>query len=287
MMTTDLCSIPLQDAFDAVGYFHLALAAALEDQANPEALYVVYMKLAEIHGSHMPDAHLCQVYIDRAQSLKKVLAGVESSADRDPNLKRENSMNVNTEYRVSLLERHNFESERFVDNQEARAHMGHKDSHEILADMNLEEDLGQKDPSHFLADTDSRCVDVSGSETDTIGSQSYSDSVITGSFDTARENISDSSSTTDTYQNPAEEKDSELDSDHSMPSQIPANPTSDLSEHTDVRDTDSDVQDEQNTPTKETDAHTVPTQRDSDAGQKDTVTMNNDKAVRKDNTWRL
>lgn len=279
----------LKDAFDAVGYFHLALASALEDQTNPEALYVVYMKLAEIHGNHMPDAHLCQVYIDRAQSLKKVLAGVESSADRDANLKRENSLNVNTEYRVSLLERHNFESERerFVDNQEVRAHTGHKDSQEIMADMNFEEDLTQKDPSHFLTDTDSRCVDVSGSETDTIASQSYSDSVITGSFDTARENISDSSSTTDTYQNPAEGKDSELDSDHSMPSQIPANPTSDLSEHTDGRDTDSDVQDEQNTPTKETDAHTVSTQRDSDAGKKDTVTMNNDRAVRKDNTWRL
>uniref|UniRef100_A0A668ANX3 SH3 domain and tetratricopeptide repeats 2 n=1 Tax=Myripristis murdjan TaxID=586833 RepID=A0A668ANX3_9TELE len=65
----------LKDAFDAVGYFQLALAAALEDHANPEALYVVYMKLAEIHGHHMPDAQLCQAYRDRAQSLKRVLAG--------------------------------------------------------------------------------------------------------------------------------------------------------------------------------------------------------------------
>uniref|UniRef100_A0A671Z2U2 SH3 domain and tetratricopeptide repeats 2 n=1 Tax=Sparus aurata TaxID=8175 RepID=A0A671Z2U2_SPAAU len=71
----------LKDAFDAVGYFHLALAAALEDRANPEALYVVYMKLAEIHGNHMPDAQLCQVYRDRAQTLKRVLAGEEGNVD--------------------------------------------------------------------------------------------------------------------------------------------------------------------------------------------------------------
>uniref|UniRef100_A0A8C3ATQ2 SH3 domain and tetratricopeptide repeats 2 n=1 Tax=Cyclopterus lumpus TaxID=8103 RepID=A0A8C3ATQ2_CYCLU len=63
----------LKDSFDAVGYFHLALAAALEDQTNPEALYVVYMKLAEIHGNHMPDAQLCREYRDRAEGLKRVL----------------------------------------------------------------------------------------------------------------------------------------------------------------------------------------------------------------------
>ncbi|KAM3867056.1 SH3 domain and tetratricopeptide repeat-containing protein 2 [Diretmus argenteus] len=70
----------LKDAFDAVGYFQLALAAALEDHTNPEALYVVYMKLAEIHANHMPDAQLCQAYRDRAQSLRRVLA-----VEKEPN----------------------------------------------------------------------------------------------------------------------------------------------------------------------------------------------------------
>ncbi|MEQ2169389.1 hypothetical protein GOODEAATRI_024758 [Goodea atripinnis] len=244
----------LKDAFDAVGYFHLALAAALADQTNPEALYVVYMKLAEIHGNQMPDAQLCQFYRDRAQSLKKVLAGVKSSAD--PNQKRTNSLNVDFGHREGLLERHSsfdfvHEDERFEDNTAARAHVVHTDAEEILADMNLEGDYGQKDHSHCLAETESIYVDVSGSETDTLASQSYSDSVITGSFDTAKEHISDSSSSTETYQNPAERKDSELDSDQSMPSQIPANPTSDLTGHTNATDMDSDIQDEQNTPTKE------------------------------------
>ncbi|XP_055080605.1 SH3 domain and tetratricopeptide repeat-containing protein 2 isoform X2 [Periophthalmus magnuspinnatus] len=70
----------LKDAFDAVGYFHLALAAALEDPANPEALYVVYMKLAEIYGNHMPNDELCQVHRDRAQSLKRILGGATAAA---------------------------------------------------------------------------------------------------------------------------------------------------------------------------------------------------------------
>uniref|UniRef100_A0AAV2MLS3 SH3 domain-containing protein n=1 Tax=Knipowitschia caucasica TaxID=637954 RepID=A0AAV2MLS3_KNICA len=70
----------LKDAFDAVGYFHLALAAALEDPANPEALYVVYMKLAEIYGYHMPNNQLCQAYRERAQSLKRVLGGAAAAA---------------------------------------------------------------------------------------------------------------------------------------------------------------------------------------------------------------
>ncbi|KAM4586351.1 SH3 domain and tetratricopeptide repeat-containing protein 2 isoform 2-T2 [Fundulus diaphanus] len=270
----------LKDAFDAVGYFHLALAAALEDQANPEALYVVYMKLAEIHGNHMPDVRLCQLYRDRAQSLKRVLAGVQSSADGDPNQKTENLLNADTGCGGSLSDGHSTvdyitEDEGFVK---------HTASKEILADMNLEGDYGEKDHSRCLADTDSRYVDVSGSETDTIASQSYSDSVITGSFDTAKDHISDSSSSTETYQNPTEGKDSEMDSDHSMPSQIPANPTSDLTGHTEARDTDSDIQDEQNTPTKETDALTDPTQTECDAGQRCTVSMNNENTI--SDAWR-
>ncbi|XP_015232677.1 PREDICTED: SH3 domain and tetratricopeptide repeat-containing protein 2-like [Cyprinodon variegatus] len=220
----------LKDAFDAVGYFHLALAAALEDRAHPEALYVVYMKLAEIHGSHMPDAQLCQLYRDKAQSLQRVLAGVENSADTSPKI-----LNVDT----SLLEGRS------------------------SADLEDREDT--EDQSQCFADTD------------TIVSQSYSDSVITGSFDTAKENISDSSSSTGTYQNPTEGKDSELDSEHSMPSQIPANPNS---EFTDARDTDTDDQDEQNTPTEET---ADPIKADC---VKDSVSMNNEKAANKDDAQR-
>lgn len=208
----------------------MALAAALEDRAHPEALYVVYMKLAEIHGSHMPDAQLCQLYRDKAQSLQRVLAGVENSADTSPKI-----LNVDT----SLLEGRS------------------------SADLEDREDT--EDQSQCFADTD------------TIVSQSYSDSVITGSFDTARENISDSSSSTGTYQNPTEGKDSELDSEHSMPSQIPANPNS---EFTDARDTDTDDQDEQNTPTEET---ADPIKADCVKGS---VSMNNEKSANKDDAQR-
>nr|XP_015204858.1 PREDICTED: SH3 domain and tetratricopeptide repeat-containing protein 2 isoform X1 [Lepisosteus oculatus] len=75
----DLTLHRLKDAFDAMGYFHLALAAALEDGGDPEGLYVVYMKLAEIHSSHMADEELCQHYRSCAQALRKELAG-----DTDP-----------------------------------------------------------------------------------------------------------------------------------------------------------------------------------------------------------
>uniref|UniRef100_A0A8C6T9I4 SH3 domain and tetratricopeptide repeats 2 n=1 Tax=Neogobius melanostomus TaxID=47308 RepID=A0A8C6T9I4_9GOBI len=81
----DLTLYKLKDAFDAVGYFHLALAAALEDPANPEALYVVYMKLAEIYGHHNPNAELCQVYKERAQSLKRVLGGAAAGEESQDN----------------------------------------------------------------------------------------------------------------------------------------------------------------------------------------------------------
>ncbi|KAM8848788.1 SH3 domain and tetratricopeptide repeat-containing protein 2 isoform 2-T2 [Synchiropus picturatus] len=65
----------LKDAVDALGYFHLALAAAVQDGSDPEALYVIYMKLVEIHSNHIPDAELCQLYRDRAQALMRVLGG--------------------------------------------------------------------------------------------------------------------------------------------------------------------------------------------------------------------
>ncbi|KAJ8014879.1 hypothetical protein DPEC_G00020350 [Dallia pectoralis] len=72
----DLTLHKLKDAHDSVGYFQLALAAALEDCENLQALYVVYMKLAEIHANHMPDPLLCHDYLDRARSLKWKLSGL-------------------------------------------------------------------------------------------------------------------------------------------------------------------------------------------------------------------
>ncbi|CAL8357544.1 unnamed protein product [Merluccius merluccius] len=74
----DLTLYKLKDAFDAVGYFHLALAAALQDPGQPRALYVVYMKLAEIHANHLPDPQLWHTYRDQAHSLGPVLAGEET-----------------------------------------------------------------------------------------------------------------------------------------------------------------------------------------------------------------
>lgn len=72
-----------QDAFDAMGYFHLALAAALEDGGSLQAKYIIYMKLAEIHANYLPDAELSQRYMDSAQSLKRELAGHTDSSDTD------------------------------------------------------------------------------------------------------------------------------------------------------------------------------------------------------------
>ncbi|KAI4880151.1 hypothetical protein NFI96_031171, partial [Prochilodus magdalenae] len=80
----DLTLHKLKDAFDAMGYFHLALAASLEDRGNPQALYIIYMKLAEIHAHHLPDAELSQHYMDSAQSLKRELAGETDSSDPEP-----------------------------------------------------------------------------------------------------------------------------------------------------------------------------------------------------------
>lgn len=72
-----------QDAFDAMGYFHLALAAALEDGGNLQARYIIYMKLAEIHANYLPDVKLSQRYMDSARSLKRELAGHTDSSDTD------------------------------------------------------------------------------------------------------------------------------------------------------------------------------------------------------------
>lgn len=66
-----------------MGYYHLALAAALEDKESLSTLYIIYMKLAEIHANYMPDAELCKNYTDRAQSLRRELAGDTEETHQD------------------------------------------------------------------------------------------------------------------------------------------------------------------------------------------------------------
>ncbi|XP_068451523.1 SH3 domain and tetratricopeptide repeat-containing protein 2 [Clinocottus analis] len=208
----------LKDSFDAVGYFHLALAAALEDQTNPEALYVVYMKLAEIHGHHMPDAQLCREYRDRAQSLKRVLAGEEAAAFGEENMK-------DTET----------ENEKCEDNLLPRS-ITHGDTDEIGTDANIVD-------SHMLLDADGPLVDTFGSETELIAT-SNSDSILTESFDTAKEQISDSSSSSDTLQTRQNQTDGQdFDTDCHGPGQLPDNEISDI-----TNGTDSDHRDEQQHP---------------------------------------
>lgn len=283
--------LSLQDAFDALGYFQLALAAALEDQANPEALYVVYMKLAEIHGNHMPDDELCQVYRDRAHSLKRVLAGVESSAageesldaaNREPSQKKEDSLVADMGCEDSLVAGNVVfdsitEDEKCEDKSAPRTLSIYSASEDRCADINLQHVSKQRDHSHCLPDTDAHYVDMFGFETDTTASRSYSDSILTESFDTAKENISDSSCSTDTYQNPTDAGDSEFDSDRSMPSQIPVKHTSDLTEHTDTREIDSDIQDEENKPTKDL------TLKEYGIDKRDTASRNSAEAVSEEN----
>ncbi|XP_058654744.1 SH3 domain and tetratricopeptide repeat-containing protein 2 isoform X1 [Onychostoma macrolepis] len=79
----DLTLYRLKDSFDAMGYFHLALAAALEDKESLSALYIIYMKLAEIHANYIPDAELSKSYMERAQDLRKELAGYTDSSDTE------------------------------------------------------------------------------------------------------------------------------------------------------------------------------------------------------------
>lgn len=199
---------PLQDAFDAVGYFQLALAAALEDQANPEALYVVYMKLAEIHGHHMPDAQLCQVYRDRAQSLKRVLAGVEGAAGgeehsggavTEPGHVEEKDPETDVEHAQSLPKINKvftstLENEKCEGSPSPRTCVMHK----ATEDINMGDTNRKQDDNINLPDADGPFIDAFGSEAEATGGHSYSDSLLTESFDTAQEQITDSSSSTDT-----------------------------------------------------------------------------------------
>lgn len=287
----------LQDAFDAVGYFELALAAALEDQANPEALYVVYMKLAEIHGNHMPDVQLCQVYRDRAQSLKRVLAGEENmgNADTESGQNQKNVSDADMEHTESSAERNvneNCEDDSFSRTCMIQANTEHGLTDTILENGNMKED-------HSIhPDTDSPCVYAS-SETETITSQSCSDSILTESFATAKEQITDSSSSTDTLQTCQNQTDhndfikghSDLNTDHNVSGQISVNVTGDISGQTDSQNTDANIQDEENTLTKESDVDADLQQKDgsheksqSDTDQPETVSINEDKAVNMDNT---
>lgn len=230
----------LKDAYDAVGYFQLALAAALEDRAHPEALYVVYMKLAEIHGNHMPNAELCQVYIGRAQSLKRVLAGVESAAageentddaDRKPGQKGERDSDADVGVSESLMKKNVLsdaasDDVKFADDAAFRTSAARR-----CSATNLKEDH-----NHHPPDTDGPFVDVPGSESETMASRSYSESVLTESFDTAKEHISDcscSTETSQTYQNPTDGRDSDFDTG-STQSQIPDNDSRDIREARDA-----------------------------------------------------
>ncbi|KAI5105085.1 SH3 domain and tetratricopeptide repeat-containing protein 2 isoform X3 [Silurus meridionalis] len=77
----DLTLHKIKDAYDAMGYFHLALAAALEDGGSIHSRYIIYMKLAEIHANYLPDVKLSQTYMDSARNLKMELAGPTDSVD--------------------------------------------------------------------------------------------------------------------------------------------------------------------------------------------------------------
>ncbi|XP_058506149.1 SH3 domain and tetratricopeptide repeat-containing protein 2 isoform X2 [Solea solea] len=273
----------LKDAFDAVGYFHLALAAALEDQSHPEALYVVYMKLAEIHGNHMPDAHLCQVYRDRAQSLRRVLAG-EDDPDTELNLQREQHSDVEMAHTESLYKSTDSipKDENYKGESSPRTCVRHVPAKDGCGDSDPGNAHGKEDHHHHLPDTDGACGDRC--ETDTITSQSYSDSIFTESFDTAKEQMSDTSSSTDTsqtYQNPTEGAEPDFGTDHNMSTQVPVHPTNDITGDTDVRDTDSH---------KEKDARADPIEEEvgledsrPELDHREAVRINPDKTVSVDN----
>ncbi|XP_049594229.1 SH3 domain and tetratricopeptide repeat-containing protein 2 isoform X2 [Syngnathus scovelli] len=193
----------LKDSYDALGYFHLALAAALEDQANAEALYVVYMKLAEIHGNHIPDAQLCQLYRDRAHSLKRILSGAEDSA-------------VNQEIGKDTDEV--CDSEPFPRNCRMQV-----DTDRGTAIRRVDDYIPPPDTNNSLVDIPAFTA-----------SQSYNESILTESFDTAREHMSDSCSSTDTVQTSPKQ----LNGDDDLSSKISLYPEKelDMAPHFDQKD---------------------------------------------------
>lgn len=266
---------------------------------------MVYMKLAEIHGNHMPDAQLCQVYRDRAQSLKRVLAGEENmvDADTESGQKKENVSDADMEHTENSAERNgiftsapgneNCDDDSFPRTCMTQVDAGHERTDTIIEDGNKKEDHSIHHP-----DTDSPFVDAL-SETETIASQSYSDSIFTESFDTAKEQITDSSSSTDTLQTYQRQTDgndlikghSDFNTDHNVSGQMSANVTGDISKQTDSQNTGSDIQDEENAPIKDTDVDADLQQKDgnlennqSDTDQTETVSINTEKAEGVDNT---
>lgn len=265
MICFELCSVfPLQDAFDALGYFHLALAAALEDRANPEALYVVYMKLAEIHGNHIPDAQLFKVYRDRAQSLKRALAGEEGIDVRE-----ENMDNAYREVSDPGVE-HNESSfisvpkdEKCEESSYLRTCVKQEGAEDKCTEPNNGDSNGKAHPN-INPDTDGHLMEASGSETETTASQSCSNSLFTESFETAKEQMSDSSSSSVTLQTGQTDG---KEFEHSLPSHVAFN-------HTPI--TDSGIQNQQ------TDAHAGHNHKgvsQSNAEKAETAAVNTDKAA--------
>ncbi|XP_034037041.1 SH3 domain and tetratricopeptide repeat-containing protein 2 isoform X2 [Thalassophryne amazonica] len=240
----------LKDPFDAMGYFQLALAAALEDQTNPEALYVVYMKLAEIHGNHMPDAQLCQEYTENARSLKKVLAGEKVTDVKGEHMHCADTETGQTKGKISDDVEHICHAVTDAVMRNDICPATNKDKNCVRTDMIHNTDNAER---IHLPDTDSPRADPSGFEI--IATNSYSDSIITESFDTAKEEITDSSSSTDTlqtFQNQTDGTDwipghSDFDNDLAVHDQTTDNHTFDTTRHEGTQSTKCDNQKDPNT----------------------------------------
>lgn len=205
----------LKDAFDAVGYFLLALAAALDDPATPEALYVVYMKLAEIYGHHMPNAELCQVYRERAQSLKRVLGGAAGREEGQDNDRGECHQREEEDSGLGCPEQTGGRDERV-----SRTSLP-------CVDIVIENTVDKEGNSEPGADS----YGVNAQEP--IASLSQSESNFTESFDTAKEEITEASNSMDTSQTLGAElikEHTDLERDHTVPGQRAVNTTSGISE---------------------------------------------------------
>lgn len=240
---------------------------------------MVYMKLAEIHGNHMPDTELCQVYRDRAQNLKRVLAGEEGAAVGEENMdgaKRQGSDVGHAESNLTSVPQ-NVECEDIPYPRTCIMQGGREDT---CTGTNNEDMNGKEDQKCNLPGTDGHFLDASGSEAEALVSQSYTDSIFTESFNTAKEQISDSCSSAETLQtdhNQADGKD--FYSAHSMPSQIAVNH---IMSHTEAPNTDSELQDEENTLSEKADAQVDPIQGDdgqSAADKAETGGANTDEAA--------
>ncbi|XP_056139425.1 SH3 domain and tetratricopeptide repeat-containing protein 2 isoform X2 [Lampris incognitus] len=307
----------LKDAFDAVGYFQLALAAALEDHANPKALYILYMKLAEIYANHMPDTQLCQTYRHRAHSLTRVLAGEEDpdreeeerrDPDTEPGQNQEDilksdsctdschavSSSMMTKEMKSICRDEHIsgtEDENCVEDSIAGTLRIHMDTEEECTDSAVE-DANRKHGHNNSGGPimDDPCIDATMTETEIISCQSCIDSM-TESFVTAREQFTcDSTDTLQTDLDKIDEKPensvaSDLDTEASGPSETVFLPvgntfadfTSEGGGHTGTQNTEIDIPQDKNIPPEETDVD-VGLKDNSNTGQIETVEMDDDKA---------